>query len=203
VDARHSRLSALSHFESACFGAGAVEKAMAMSSRKVFFGLVSVTAVSGAIIACTTTTTTVENPPADSGSGGDTGTGSKDSGPKTEQDTGTTLTGDELCLAESDRQACGQCCIKNHMTGYNTFIKSITDCACQGTGAADGGVAPCATECKDTFCKNPPAQVDKTCDTCLQNSVGQTGACIETVSKACQADTDCLAEQKCISGCPK
>jgi len=89
------------------------------------------------------------------------------------------------------------------MTGYNTLAKAVMDCACQGTGTADGGAAPCATDCKDTFCKKPPANLNATCTTCIDNSLTQNGACIESVSKACSAEADCVAELKCTGGCPK
>lgn len=110
-------------------------------------------------------------------------------------------TGDAACGAESTNQACQECCIQNHQSGYQTYLGAMLACAC-GTGDAGAGV--CATECKDTACKNPPAQPDAACNTCLQNALSsQSSACAQPVSTACQSDKDCTALATCAQPCSK
>ena len=46
-----------------------------------------------------------------------------------------------------------------------------------------------------------PMNPDAMCNTCLQASLGQGGACQQAASDACNASTDCKAEQKCITPC--
>jgi hypothetical protein len=174
-----------------------------MNKSALFFGMSSVVALAGVIAACssTTTTTTPLDEAGTAKEGGSSGEGgAKDSGTPVDEDSGTTPTTDKACADETTLQACGQCCVTNHPAGYKTFQDSLLSCGCKGTGA-DGGTAPCATDCATTACKNPPAQLDQKCTTCLQGSVGQGGACQEALSAACTADPECIAEQKCIAPC--
>lgn len=174
-----------------------------MNRNILLFGLASVTALFGTVTACssTTTTETVIDGGSAAGDGGGGGTG-KDAGSDsstTGTDSGTTTDPDEACAQEATLQACGTCCVTNHPSGYKVFQDSLIGCACTGTGA-DGG-APCAADCAATACKTPPAQPDQTCNTCLQGSVGQTGACNAAVLSDCSASPDCLAQQKCVTPC--
>lgn len=173
-----------------------------MHKRAVFFGLSSIASLAGVLFACSSTTTvTGTDTTTPEGGAKETGTGTgKDSSTTTDEDTGTGTTDpDKACGAEATLQACGSCCITNHKTGYAVFQKSLLDCTCKGTGA-DGG-APCATECAATACATTPKQPDGTCNTCLQASIGTGGGCQDQVVADCSADTDCLAQQKCVSQC--
>jgi hypothetical protein len=172
-----------------------------MHKRAVFFGLSSVVALAGLVVACSSTTTGGnETVTSEAGTAKETGTTTKDSGTTTTEDTGTgTGTGDTACAAETTLQACGTCCATNHKTGYTTFITAVVACACSGTGA-DGG-APCATECGATLCAATPKNPDAACNTCLQASIGTGGACQEKLTTDCSADTDCVAQQKCLQPC--
>lgn len=176
-----------------------------MRNSVVFLGmvLVSTVALGAAIGACSSTTTSETAVDASveaavtSDAAKDTSSPPKDSAPTDP---------DEKCAAEATQQACGQCCLMNHAAGYQVFATSLSGCACTGTGA-DGGVdaggGPCANECAATFCKSPPASVDMACQTCLQTSISPGGSCQETVAAACQANADCVAQQKCILPCSK
>lgn len=117
-----------------------------------------------------------------------------------DDDTDPKPTGDDACAAEATKDACGQCCATNHAAGYKTFSETLLSCACEGTGA-DGGAAPCSTECGDTICATPQKAPTDACNKCLQDSVGQDGACLPPVSSACTADPDCLDQQKCVAQC--
>jgi hypothetical protein len=97
--------------------------------------------------------------------------------------------------------ACQQCCITNHMTGYNTYTNALLMCACGATGG-------CATACAQSACKMPPSNpmMGDACDTCINNAVqaadGGAGACDQALQTACQGDTDCVALIQCIQPCP-
>lgn len=173
-----------------------------MEKRIGLFGLLSLAAIYGAF-ACSTTTTTTETP-SDTGDGGskDGGSSKKDSGSSTtgDDDGGTSGDPDDACGEEATLQGCAQCCATNHPTGYKTFSDTLLACACEGTGA-DAGAAPCAADCADTACASTPAQPTGACNTCLQGSVGQDGACQVAVSEACTAEQDCLDQQKCVAQC--
>lgn len=174
-----------------------------MNRNVLFFGLVSITALAGAIAACSSTTTTETivdsgTPTPEGGSGKD---GGKDSSTPVDEDSGTSTDPDKACTQEATRDACGQCCVANHQAGSKVFQDALLACACTGTGA-DGGAPACATECANTVCKSPPANPDMGCSTCLQGSVGQTGTCNGAVVDACTANADCLDQQKCIAACP-
>lgn len=172
-----------------------------MNKGILFFGLASVTALVGSIAACSSTTTTETI--VDGGTSTSEGGGSKDAGKDTsttvDEDSGTTTDPDKACAQEATLQACGQCCVTNHTAGYKVFQDALLDCACKGTGA-DGG-APCATECGATVCAATPKNPDQACNTCLQGSIGQTGACNDAVATACTANADCVAQQKCVTPC--
>ena len=171
-----------------------------MNKSALFVGLFSIAALTGAL-ACSSTTTTTDPTNDDAGTpkdGGSSGT-AKDSSTPPDTDSGTTDP-DKKCGTEATLRACGTCCATNHASGYKTFTDTLVACACNGTGA-DGGTGPCATDCAGTICKTPPANPTAACSTCLQASVGQTGACGETVATTCMASSDCLAEQKCITQC--
>jgi hypothetical protein len=172
-----------------------------MNKRAVLFGLSSIVTLAGVFIACSSTTT-VTGTDTTTPEGGTKETGAvtgKDSSTTTDEDTGTGTDPDKACGTEATLQACGTCCIGNHKTGYTVFQTSLLACTCKGTGA-DGG-APCATECAATACASTPKQPDATCNTCLQAAIGTGGACQEQVVSDCSADTDCLAQQKCVSQC--
>ncbi len=179
-----------------------------MNRSALFFGLSSVVALAGLVGACSSTTTTIANDPpeggtslSEAGTGKETGTGGgKDSSTPVDTDSSVTPTGDEACAAETTRQACGSCCIKNHPAGAKAIQDSVEACACKGTGA-DSGTPACMTECASTFCAATPAQPNAACNTCLQGSIGAGGACQASVSAACTASADCVAEQKCVMPC--
>jgi hypothetical protein len=170
-----------------------------MDKRAVFFGLFSIVTLTGLVGACssTTTTTTGTDTPTAEGGTKEGGSTVKDSSTATE-DTGTT-TGDTACGKETTLQACGTCCIANHKSGYTIFQNSLLACACKGTGA-DGG-APCSTDCAATICAATPKNADTTCNTCLQTSIGNGGACQEQLTTDCAPDADCVAEQTCVAQC--
>jgi hypothetical protein len=175
-----------------------------MNKGALFFSLTSVVALAGIVVACSSTTTTT-TPLDEAGTtgtkeGGTSEGGAKDTGTPDEEDSGTETNPDLACKNEKTLQECGQCCVTNHPKGYQVFQDSIIGCACKGMGA-DGGVGPCATDCAQTACKNPPAQLDQACSTCLQTAVSQGGACQEALSTACTAEPDCIAEQKCVAPC--
>jgi hypothetical protein len=171
-----------------------------MNKPALLVGLLSAAALASVIACSSTTTTTGSDADAGSGTPADGGSSGspKDSSTPT-VDSSTPTNPDTACGAAATGQDCAQCCATNHTTGYKLFIGTLASCACVGTGA-DGG-APCATECAATFCKNPPVTPAAACQTCLQDSVGATGACNDTVGTTCQGSADCVAEQKCISLC--
>ena len=173
-----------------------------MTKRIGLSSVFAAAALAGAI-ACTTTTTTTETPSggADGGSDAKSATGTKDGGgTTTDDDSGLPIDPDQECAEQASLQGCAQCCATNHPAGYKTFEDSLLACACEGTGA-DGGTGPCATACGDTACAATPANPDAACNKCLQDSVGQGGACQQAVSDACTADKECLAQQQCASLC--
>jgi len=106
---------------------------------------------------------------------------------------------DAKCAQESSQQACGQCCIQNHPSGYQVFLSAVLACACGASG--DAGQGACATECASTACKATPSQPDTACNACLQGAIGSGGACSGPVTSACSADADCMAEQQCLTPC--
>jgi hypothetical protein len=174
-----------------------------MNRNLFFFGLASLSALVATVAACSSTTIT-ETPVDGGGTTSEAGPGNKDAGKEEtgvvdEEDGSTTTDPDVACKQEATLNGCGLCCVTNHQSGYKVFQDALLGCACAGTGA-DGG-APCATACGATACKSPPAQPDTACNTCLQESVGQTGGCNDAVASACTANADCLAQQKCVSGC--
>jgi hypothetical protein len=173
-----------------------------MRKSVVVFGLfITGAAFAGALAACSSSTTTTETGPGDGG-GSETSTpadGGKDT--STATDSSKTADPDDLCAEETTQNACGQCCATNHPAGYKVFQDSLLGCVCDGDGA-DGG-APCATQCATTLCKTPPVSADQTCQTCLQGSINTGGACQESVSAACTANPDCIAQQKCVTPCTK
>jgi hypothetical protein len=174
-----------------------------MNRSALFFGLSSVVALAGFAGACSSTTTTVDNGTPEAGTTSEAGGGkdsaAQDSSP-IDTDTGTTVTGDQACAAETTKAACGSCCITNHAAGAKVIQDSVLGCACMGTGA-DGGAPACMTECAATACAAMPATPDTACNTCLQASIAQGGACQKAASDACTASADCRAEQTCISPC--
>jgi hypothetical protein len=176
-----------------------------MNRSALFFGLSSVVALAGLVGACSSTTTTVAGDTPEGGTSSEAGTGKetgsgKDSSTPVDTDSSVTPTGDEACAAETTRQACGTCCLTNHPTGAKVISDTVIACGCKGTGS-DAGTAACGTECAATACAATPATPDMACNTCLQASVGQGGACQQAASDACTASADCVAEQKCITPC--
>jgi hypothetical protein len=171
-----------------------------MENRLGLFALVSIAAVS-VVAACSVTTTTTQTPPADAGTDApttkDSGTSSaKDSG-KTDEDTNP----DEACAAKT-ADACQECCGTNHQQGAGTLTAAAIACVCKGQGSKTNA-AVCETECADTFCAAQPKQPDAACGACLEASLAQDGACLESVATACQADDDCMAAQECAAACPQ
>ena len=120
-----------------------------------------------------------------------TGSTTFDSGPP------DSATGDAACLANPS--TCVTCCANNHQAGVGVLDQAILTCDC-GTGA--GG---CQTACATEICANPPAAptAGDACDTCLNTSLGMTGACLQPVETACQANADCAAYLTCSNqtGC--
>jgi hypothetical protein len=176
-----------------------------MRSKVLFLGVSSLSVLIAltTAVACSSTTTTTTNP-AEGDEAGKTPTteaGKKDTSTTEETDSSTSTDPDQACADEATATACATCCgPTNHASGYAVFVGSLTECACSGTGAADGGAAPCATDCATGLCKTPPAQPDQTCNTCLQTSVNN-GACAQHVSDKCGASADCMAQQKCVAKC--
>lgn len=169
----------------------------------VFFGLASVTALLGTVAACSSTTTT--ETVVDSGTPtSEAGPGAKDAGKDTstpaDEDSGkTTGNPDDACKAEATKNACGECCVKNHPAGYKVVEDSVIACGCKGTGA-DGGAPACATECATTACATPPKPLDQACNTCLQASA-DNGACTNALTTACRASEECAKFAKCSQPC--
>ena len=107
---------------------------------------------------------------------------------------------DAVCQAMATNAACQQCCVTNHMHGYNTYLTSEMACACGTTGV-------CKTQCATEFCASAQTTQGDACDTCLNNSLSADGGgtCLTPVTNACLADADCLAllsTTGCVSGCP-
>ena len=175
-----------------------------MNRSALFFGLSSVVALAGFVGACSSTTTTVDNGTPEGGTSPEASTGkdsaAKDSSTTTDTDSSTTPTGDEACAAEATKSACGSCCVTNHAAGAKVIQDSVLACACDGTGT-DAGTAACKTECAATVCAATPMNPDATCNTCLQASIAQGGACQKAASDAGTANADCVAEQKCVAPC--
>jgi hypothetical protein len=174
-----------------------------MRNTVLVFGLLfSAAALSGALAACSSTTTQQTDVSGEGGTseGGTPTDGGKDT--STAADTSTTTDPDSVCAAEPKQTECGTCCINNHKAGYKVFQDALLSCGCDGTGA-DSGTGPCATQCATTLCATPPKAGDQACQACLQSSVDQGGDCQASVSAACTADQDCLAQQKCIQPCVK
>jgi hypothetical protein len=67
-----------------------------------------------------------------------------------------------------------------------------------GTGTGTGA---CSAECGDNICMNQSATT--ACSDCIDQSMGQGGACLNVVAKACAGNADCKAELECIGGCGK
>lgn len=171
-----------------------------MDKRALFFGLTSIMTLAGVVVACSSTTTiTGTDTPTPEAGARETSTPSKDASttPDDASSPPPSTDPDKACGAEATLSGCGSCCVTNHQAGAKVIQDSVMACACKGTGA-DGGIGACVAECATTFCKNPPAQPDATCNTCLQSSIAKGGACADKVAADCQASTDCLAEQKCI-----
>lgn len=182
-----------------------------MQKRTVFFGVFSVGMLAGAI-ACTTTTTEVAQPAADGGKDGSSATkegGASSSSGSTTSSSGSTGNPDDECATKTASE-CTDCCAGNHQAGAQTLTKAVIECGCEGKGAtaADGGAGdagaegPCATECATTLCAATPKQPDATCNTCIEKSIGQGGACAKYASDTCLADDDCKAAQECLAACP-
>jgi hypothetical protein len=181
-----------------------------MNKSVLFSGLFSVTALVGAVAACSSTTITSTGGGNDGGSEGgvssllDGGKSGSDGG-KTDTDSGTTdtdsgATADEACAAEATLDACGKCCTTNHSAGYQVFANAIIKCACEGPTA--GGPGACATECAATLCAATPKQPDQACLACANASVQTNGACQPPVVAACNANADCVDFQtNCMPGC--
>ncbi|MBS2014556.1 MAG: hypothetical protein JST00_16840 [Deltaproteobacteria bacterium] len=172
--------------------------------------LAAITAIAAVACSSTQTTTTSGEPtePADSGSTkqdpkGDSGASSSSSGSSGSSSGSSgssgTPSGDDACGKESTQQACGECCIKNHTKGYQTFVTALLACACGGPGGGDAGAGPCAAACKTTVCAATPSNPDAACNSCLQGTLGASGACNQAVADACQPDADCVAQQSCVS----
>jgi hypothetical protein len=103
-----------------------------MNRSALMFGLSSVVALAGLVGACSSTTTTINDGPEggtpvnEAGAGKETGTGGgKDSSTPIDTDSSVAPTGDEACAAETTRQACGSCCIKNHPAGAKAIQDSV------------------------------------------------------------------------------
>ena len=179
-------------------------KRVAMNRSALFFGLSSVVALAGFAGACSSTTTTVTpDNTSEAGSPSEAGvrdSATADTGVVDDTDSSVTPSGDEACAAETTKAACGQCCVTNHAAGAKVIQDSVLACACMGTGA-DGGAPACMTECAATACATTPMQPDTACNTCLQMSIAQGGACQAAASAACMASADCVAEQKCVAPC--
>jgi hypothetical protein len=169
-------------------------------------GLAAISASLGMMAACSSSSSSD-----DSAAGGDSGT--TDS--STTHDTGVVDTGtvdsgggnpDDTCTSMATKAACGQCCLTNHSSGAGTFTTATIACACHDTGVdggTDGGAGPCAEQCAATICAATPANPDNTCQTCLEAQISTAGgACADYVATQCQAVTDCVAEQTCLTGCP-
>ena len=162
--------------------------------------LASSTAIVALLMACTTTTTTVVDGSDASTASGDGGKKDGSSTPIGEEDAGETVSGDDACGAEATLSACGTCCGNGHKTGATNSLQMILACACAGTGAKDAGAAgPCATACAATFCASTPKNPDAACNTCIQNSLKQGGACFDGVNAACGADKECVAYNTCLN----
>jgi hypothetical protein len=172
-----------------------------MDKKVVVFGLFSVTVLTGTVIACTSTVTSVLPDP-NSVDGGDGG--KKEGGGGGGNDSGGGGNPDDLCGEEATKQACGECCITNHPTGYKTFETALLECVCDGTGStqdAGAGNGPCKTQCATTICAAAPMNPNAACNTCINGSIQQNGACLQHVGTQCQADQDCVDQQTCVGQC--
>lgn len=170
-----------------------------MDKRVVVFGLFSVTVLTGTVVACSTTVTSVVPDPGTV----DGGDGGKKEGGSAGNDSGGGNP-DDACGEEATKQACGECCITNHQTGYKTFETALLECVCTGEGSAKdagAGSGPCKSECATTLCAATPMNGNTACNNCVQTSVNTGGACLQHVSTACQADQDCVDQQACIGQC--
>ena len=109
---------------------------------------------------------------------------------------------DLACGKEPTQAACATCCGTNHPPGYQTFVKALIGCACQGAGSdAATGAGPCADACKTTLCGSPPRTPSADCTTCVQKVIGAGGSCGPYVSDLCTVDPDCVGQQQCVAQC--
>jgi hypothetical protein len=111
----------------------------------------------------------------------DAGVTPDDSG---QQDGAGVAAGDQACGALTTKTACEQCCINGHPAGYKVYGQAIAACACQGQ-------AVCATPCASEACANKPTSPGDACTSCMSQAIAPTGACYQSLSAACQSDTDC------------
>jgi hypothetical protein len=81
------------------------------------------------------------------------------------------------------------------MEGAQTFVNALGECACVMPGA-------CESQCGGStdFCSGGNAST--ACGTCLDNSLGTSGACNMPVVTACETDPDCVSYLNCGDSCP-
>jgi hypothetical protein len=131
---------------------------------------------------------------------GTAGAGGTDVQPEAGVDDGDGSTGEggstaPECAAQSV-DACVSCCQQAHPRGYQVVEGSAFQCVCVKPG-------PCAKNCGASVCASPPvaAQSGDSCDTCINSSLQDSGACNQPVVSACNAEPDCGAYVTCVQAC--
>jgi hypothetical protein len=125
--------------------------------------------------------------PADSSGGSpDTGGGEFDSGGGFDTGGGA----DSVCGTAPTADECATCCGTHHAEGDNTYVNAVGECVCVSPGV-------CASECASDFCvmMDPGPE----CNSCIEASLGPSGACVSQVSGECGADPDCIAYVDCAN----
>ena len=105
---------------------------------------------------------------------------------------------DTICADAGSSDACLRCCVNNHLTGAKMFVNVMSQCACAGTGATDGGRGVCADACAASACQGYDA--DSACVACESQQAYQD-ACTGAIYEECYANTGCAMLLACNSAC--
>jgi hypothetical protein len=123
-----------------------------------------------------------------SSSGGSSGSTSGGTGSSSGADPGG------ACNASQGVKACESCCDAKSPKGLAAMDKiddAYSECLCQAS--------VCETECAQSECSDadnsPDATEGDACSKCMEGTAGK--ACEDQWDKACAADADCAALQKC------
>jgi hypothetical protein len=104
-------------------------------------------------------------------------------------------TSDAQCHAMTAPK-CRQCCGDGHSEGHQAYDTAYTACVCQA--------ANCGSQCQQSVCATPanPGPTPS-CNSCLGDVTGATGACAPATVQAACTDPSCAAYITCVAGCPQ